>query len=546
MFFGRTPKQQSCNFVKALQLPEPDLTTFSFCDSAKPAKIKVWIDKLPVTDAALTSVQLYRILPELARIRLPHSTRAEILEYLRPIVQNCVESITRPLSHHPLSLNNTEKKAVVIAQAIQKYLSTAYCRAAVDLYGEKKPQLITLANYIHRAMSCLSGLMKSNYQFYTPVPSDVWATTNALYRICLNAEVSEINVIDPINSNASGTSTHGYIRILALACAKPFQLRPNEVDIIHNTLQLWSKRIDLREYKEDETALYAVASCSDTEPDYATNFERQKLLNDGLAIDFSNLIHSLDKAEADQSQQAGASQQQISAQGLGPGLKQHLLTSWGRRVERQISRDDCDKTLEICLGITNIHHLLINGTKFEDFVYGTSDKSSTEIFANNWFDSKESEQEQEAQSRIYNVEMTNHSDTGYQLKCLQTIPENLQAGELMAFREPNKRNWQIAAVRWVRRSDRSGVQFGVQIIARRIEAFGACTTTALGNESDYMRVLIIKDSLNGPNESLVIPHLPFSQRFPITLSKRGEQRKVQLGQIAMATGAFSQFFFKEL
>jgi hypothetical protein len=79
-----------------------------------------------------------------------------------------------------------------------------------------------------------------------------------------------------------------------------------------------------------------------------------------------------------------------------------------------------------------------------------------------------------------------------------------------------------------------------------MEAFGACTITMQGNESDYMRVLIVKDSVNGPNESLVIPHLPFSQRFPITLAKRGDQRKIQLGQIAMATGAFSQFYFKEL
>ncbi|GAB2188754.1 hypothetical protein [Sessilibacter sp. MAH2] len=539
MLFGRaSSKLTTCNYVKALQLPEANETKFSFCASAKPARVKIWIDELPVTNAANTSALLYKALPEFAKVQMTPATRAELLEYVRQPIVNCNETILTPLAQSPLNLSETQKKAVVIAQALQKYMVIAYCRCAIDLSLEKKPNPAVLASYLHRAMTGLCALMKSNYQFYTPVPSELWAMTNALFRIAMNAQVKDINVVDPINHKASGTVAHAYGATLALACANPFQLRPVEINQVYNILLEWSKFIDIHVHQDGEKSLFSVLSCSDQEPDYSSTFDPQNLSDDGLTIDFSNLINLLNKSD-----DAEFSTQRNRTLTLRTSLKDHLSHCWGQRIQRLQQREECDKNIEVCLGISRIHSLLLNGASFDSFIYGSNDEA--DVYSTSWVDNQDKGNRFETPD-LYLMEMTNTGDNGFQLRCNDSIPPNLQAGELIAYREPGKRNWHVGAVRWVRRSDKSGVQFGVQTLAEKVEALGACTVTDNGNESDFMRVLMVRNSLTDGTESLVIPHLPFSERYPITLAKRGQQRKVQLGQMVMATGAFSQFFFREL
>jgi len=519
-----------------LQLPEVGLRKFTFCANSKPAKVKAWFDELPITDYQVVSTQLYKALPELSRVTLTTAARAEILEHIRPLVFNCVAAVTDPLTKKPLAINDTEKKTALIALALLKHLAVAYCRNAVDALSERKSADGLKASYIHRALTTLAILLKTSYRLYTPVPSQVWHLVNGVYRLAREADIHNNNIPDPYDAIYSGSCNHSYLKCLALACARPLQLRSQEIEQVYSLLNEWVKLLVLENFTESSKALFAVLSDADLEPDYVDTFDHERLKQSGLVFDFRNLLSQLEK---------GSDHPEDNMPNLSASMRQHLFLHWGTRVQRRNQRTVCESEMEICVGLSNIHSQLIKGANFEEFVFGGTSKSSL-LMSSEWGDSKSGKPESSAASQgvIYTMVVNNTGPKGFQLQCTDSPPQQLQAGELVGFREPGKRNWQLAVVRWVKRTDQYGVQFGMMIIGRRMEAYGASTITDSGRDSDFLRVLLIKEGVEDNIASLVTPNLVFSDKYPITLKKRGDTSRIQLGQRISSSASYGQYRYK--
>ncbi len=521
-----------------LALPLENQSRLSFCSSVKPVKVKQWFDDLPITDYQLVATKLYRALPELSRVKLSNASRAEILEHIRPLVLNCVAAIAAPLTKKPLALSEKEKKTALIAQALLKHLSVAYARLVVNVLADKKITDSAKASYIHRALLVLSLLLKNNYQLYTPVPDFFWHLNNGLYRLACKSNLNRINVTDSFNTSYSGNCDHNYLTSLALTCARPLHLRAAEIEQLFSVLHAWVKQINLAPFQSEQPALFAVISDSDQQPDYTDTFDTDKLQASGLQFDFSALLTQLEKINQQTSGNKGP---------VASSLNQHLMNHWGARVRRQNERVACNAELEICISLSAIHDQLTKGAKFEDFVAGSA-SSSGMVLTTNW-DEVAIENEPpltlDTASQTYYLTVTNTGQKGFQLQCGDSAPRKLQAGELIGFREAGKRNWQLAVVRWIKRSEKQGIQCGVMMIGRRLEAFGASTETESGRDSDYLRVLLVKEGTEDGKASLITPNAVFSERYPITLKKRGESNRVLISKRLSSSGSYCQYRFSK-
>lgn len=537
--FNRS-KTADADQPNTLGLPQESLTRFSFCASNKPVKVKNWFDQLPITNYQLVASQLYEALPEISRVKLSNTARADILEHIRPLVLNCVSAITAPLTKKPLAISEAEKKTALVAQALLKHLAVAYAGLAVSCLSDKKMTPPLRACYIHRSLTILSLLLKNNYRLYTLVPSQVWRLTNGVYRLARNHDLHNINIPDAYDALYSGSCNHRYLTTLALACARPLQLQSNEIEQLYIALNGWVKQLFIEQYTPDAKTLFAVLSDADTEPDYIDAFDQEKLQAAGLVFDFRVLLQQIEKTN----QQIAANKGPVSF-----SLNQHLALHWGTRVTRKNQRIDCEAKLEVCIGLSALHDQLTKGANFEEFLHGASQAKNLTLSAD-WSDaSSVSDSDAPAPTTgglTFTMLVNNSGKYGFQLQCTDQVPKKLQAGELIGFREAGKRNWQLAAVRWVKRSEKSGIQFGVMFIGRRLEAYGASTVTDKGSDSDFLRVLLVNEGALDGSPSLVTPNAVFSEEFPITLKKRGSSSRIQIKQRLESSGCYNQYRYHSI
>lgn len=531
--FSRTT-ERATELAQAVGLAEANLAKMSCCNSARPAKIKAWFDQLPVTDYGRTSSQMYEALLELGRLQISANARHEILEHIRPKVLNCVTSVAEPLIRKPLILPEAEKKSAVIALALLRHLALGYVANVVACDAERKPNWAFIASSCHRALTTLTAYLQTNYGFYTPVQDQIWRTINSVYRYCFSVEQQQKTVRDPIDPALSGTCEQSYLRCLALACSRPLQLRPKEIVLINRELGRWVKMMKLEPFNPDSPKLFAVQTSLDKEPDYLDTFDREQLPAHGFMFDFANVLGNLEKSASE----GGENE-------LPVNLRRHLLQHWGSRVQRRNPRQEKQYPVELCIGLINIHALLTKGAPFEEFVHGGVSEESL-VFDTNWLTQHNQQSDQGPANTSTQATVNNTGDTGFQLHFTAKVPSNLQAGELIGFREPGKRQWQLATVRWVKRSDKLGVQCGAQVLAQRLEAYGGSTITANGRDSDYLRVIVASQSLDDPNPTIVTPSSVFSPKHPITLRKRGENQSIQITNQMLASASFCQYRYKKL
>jgi hypothetical protein len=459
---------------------------------------------------------------------MPYQQRLECLDHARPLVINCAQSLTLPLLAAPLNLNETEKKVVLVAQALLKHLARAYARAALDASNHSKAPKLTVAKCFHRAITTIGLQIKVSYQLYTP-PSQSWNFLHSLFQLAAEADLNNIKITDPALDEFTGTNKHAYTVSAALACARPLQLRSSEIAALYKLLPKWTEHIEVSSYDTQGAGIYAAAPQEDREPDYADTFSSESLESRGLAFDFQNLLGNLDKGE-------------IGGE-LTSSLKQHLKTHWGSRISRKYERKvkPASEQLDVIVGLTAIHHHLIKGVLFDDFVLGYDEDKLVMDDASSWQERRR-DHDKDPQNAIYSLNLKDESKNGFKLQAdAELVPMRLQSGELIGFREPSRRRWQLAVVRWVKRTDKLGVLVGLEKLAAQLDPWGASTITSAGRDSEFMRVLLVGQ---GEQQSLVMPHMPFSEQFPIMLKKRGEQRKINLSRRITSTGSFLQYRFR--
>ncbi|WP_049723380.1 hypothetical protein [Gilvimarinus polysaccharolyticus] len=561
------------------ELPEADRKTLSFCKSATAAQVAQWIDAQPLTQTSYVSAVLYAALPELIHLKTDGQNHIDMLDQVRPAVQAAIQGLSKAFLHQPLILPEAARKAAVIAQALQKHLSNAYLRTVHTTFTNRcPPELRALA--IHRTLTGLGLLLLRSYQLYTPTLKRLWREVHTLYLLAERHDLTELHINDPLtNHQGVKTITQAYLRILLLATAHPNQLGQNDLYNLYLSLESLSLQAQLHKYNEEgdnaHNGLYAIMLDNDSPPVYRS---RLKLYNsqDLRLLDTDALCKTL------QNQPPGT-ETRLSSTLIG-----HILPAWQHAVERSYPRHAGDGSLEVTVGLSNVHFYSANETPFSLYLKSPSelglDGLNQGIFkqrglklkdrinpnaADPWgeaFDVAKPSMQTSGQSTlnleddirrasranyqgqhpIDKIAVIDASAGGYCLEWRGQSPATLKAGELLGVREPGRQKWGIAAVRWVQQS-RSATQIGIQLLAPQAQPAAAAIVQKTGEDAEYLRVLALP-ALRLANQpaSLLTNAVSFRELQKIKLYQNGVITSLQLTRRLFSTGIISQFAYKVL
>lgn len=591
-----TTHSKSLLWLNRLVIPSQDLTTLSFCQGNREAQVKKWLQELPMTQTQQVSALFYRALPEVGRLKTSADIRLGMLEALRPQVFQCLESLAQRYLNQPLILPEAALKTATVAQAIQKHTNNAYLVVVRDLctQADPKQELVELkALAIHRALTGLGLQVLRNYQLYVPISGQIWTEIHALYRLATELHIEHTPVDDSLPHHHEIKSIHwAYLRLLLLACARPNQLRQEEVAQCYNALEHLAPTADLGKFDPaGKENMFVVLTSSNRPPLYKSRLslvEAKQQSQHLFELHTDRLIASLKGIQGTRPEDTGSEAIQLT-----PALIQHLIQAWSHLAMRSFERQAIQTDIEITVGLTNIHFYLADESPFTVFLNQTSSLSGEEkdaIFQKRgaklktvefnkeedpWGDAFDitgtivdgderptyniesvlaaKEKENHAgKYPIYKVPLIDRSPGGFGLEWRDEIPGQVKAGELVGLREYGRNRWSIGVVRWAHQI-KGATQLGIQVLAPQAKPVGLAVIQKTGEVAEYLRGLHIPElkAINQP-ESLVTNAITFHEYskvrlyYKATSGKQNDDANLQLTQRLFATGSFSQFAYRVL
>ena len=590
-----TSLQPIKQLLQQLNVPTQDLAQLSFCDGSRDSSVKAWVRSLPLTQLQFVSGLLYQALPDISRFQTNAGNRIQILENLRNPTLQSIEGLTQTFLNQPLILPEPAVKTATIAQALQKHMINGYLVAIRDLSSQSNANTDLLTLAIHRAITGISLLLLRYYQLYVPVSGQLWTELHSLYQLALQLELTENTVVDEyLHLQHCPTITLTYTRALLLACARPNQLRQDEILSTFEALDELSVLAQLQDTQSgNHDNLFAVELNSNRPPLYRSRFSDngESLLLELNTVQICKKLNELSSASnADSEGNSLRNELQLT-----PALTAHLIQAWNLLAQRNFDRQQSQGALDVAVGLSTIHYHIAGKMIFTHFLNRTSAPQSMETIAaifqkrgvnlknddqkksgdDPWDDAFDisgtplesksvatdsielaiKKQEEEAFKDaypIYHVPLIDTSAGGYCIEWRDEIPSQVKAGELLGLRDPLRNRWSLGVVRWANQT-RGATQLGIQILAAHVTAVGLAIIHKTGDTSEYLRALEIPPlkAINQP-ATLITNSVSFREYSKARIYKRtpaepeGGQYNIQLTRRLFATGVFSQFTYRDL
>ncbi|MEX1032312.1 MAG: hypothetical protein WDZ30_03040, partial [Cellvibrionaceae bacterium] len=234
---------------------------------------------------------------------------------------------------------------------------------------------------------------------------------------------------------------------------------------------------------------------------------------------------------------------------ISAALADHLEQSWGVNQERSFERQPSKDSVEVSVGLGNLHHQLVDGVPFEEFLGNpVEEEIDLGALANDpWATSFNQDSTKNAEDRpLFTVRIIDSSPGGYCLEWRDRIPSQVKAGEVLGLREKGRHRWGLGVIRWVEQQ-RNATRLGVQLLGLKATPFGAAIEQPGGDFSDYRRVLMLPE-LKAANQpaTLLTAFAPFQESNRLMLNRHGESSMIQLNRRVFSTGSVSQFTFRSL
>lgn len=533
-------------FFARFNLPPSELAKLSFCDGNRPAAVKSWAQSLPATRVSRTSVLLYKALPEVSRLKTSADHRLEMLETLRPYVQQCIQGLAKHFLNQPLILPEAPLRSAVIAQALQKHMSVGYLAILETLAGPRrrgKPPDPRIAHALHRAITGYGLILLRSYQLYSPTPGNLWLDLHNLYRLADYYELLDHTVHDPLLlQSSSSTVSQAYTRILLLACARPNQMRQTDVSATYDALESWAHLARVQEARKPPSdSLFLINLSADLAPMYKSRFagESQEAVRE---LDLKLLLAGLRR---DPRSEPGLLRVPHS---LPSSLMEHLQQAWGAKRQRSFERQSGKISVQVCLGLSGLHHHCAGEKSLAEFLDADSEGFNSDNLSDNAWNSNPAQDRLRPREDfpVFSVPVANSSPGGFRLDWRGNIPPQIKAGEVLGLREIGRHRWSLGVIRWLQQ-DADTSRLGVQLLAPRVTAYGAAVEQAGGDYSDYRRVLMLPElkTVNQPT-TLITAFAPFQEGQRVRLNRHGEVYAVTLQRRLFTTGSVSQFSFRRL
>lgn len=365
-----------------------------------------------------------------------------------------------------------------------------------------------------------------------------------------------------LEKQKSNTIEQVYMRMLLLSCANSNQLNQSDVGILYRALEEWSKHVHLA--NDIDGHIFAVNLRGNLPPNYSKRFNTEGNV-ELRALDMDSLNYELTQLSK------GQSSHKIQRPPLmNEPLFKHCISTWNHIHERDNARRPASGNMDVVIGLSALHYYSSGEQEFHTFLHHPRHRSRaakhTAEFGASKLSSEHDPWAEPFQSDFSSLEKPSHAGTdgekesfpihrveridaspgGYCLQWLDTIPPQVRSGELLGLREPNRKQWNIGVIRWVKQN-RGATLLGIQLLAPAAEAYAIQMINKSGDNGEFMRALFLPANKNLKQQaSLLTPSVPFQVQSKVNLNHQGATDTAHLTDCIFSTSAMSQFYFRQL
>lgn len=538
--------------ILKLRMPAQESRTLSFSGHS-PKAFGAWVDALPIVNLGETARLLYNGIQELNQLNISCAQRFQLLDLLRPKIHYTCDLLSKHFDDQPLILSTKARKVANLCQALQQHLSLGYKICLLDsLQGSLfRSNAQFTRSSLHRCLTELVCIFLRYLKLYHPPNEQSWLELHCLYLLAEEQnlldepwEDSEIKAPKPL------TIADLYKKIILLACAKPNQLTPTELDTIFYASHTWGPLVSISN-QSGHGDLYGIKLNSDKPPLYIKDLDRPN--QHTRYVNFKNLVNWL---QTHCPNPDSATQDKSKPNTLTHTLSNHLVRVWSTTSKRANERKVVNKVLEIAIGLSATHYYLTKAYEAKHDLTGTKSKTTLlpDIIPKNqtihynatvtasFFPGENTQQ----QFTTYQCKTIDQSHHGFCLGWTGTIPAQVKNGELIAIYIKETESWHLGIIRWARHFKDEGLRTGVELLSANGQPVRAQVVKKTGTPSDFMRTLLLPANELGEAPTLITPKLTFKTGDKVVFDQFGNQSQGILERMRTSTNSFNEFQIKIL
>ncbi|MDX1592826.1 MAG: hypothetical protein R3298_01165 [Gammaproteobacteria bacterium] len=570
--------------IESLRVPE--LKSGTLPVELSPKALQQWRESLPLANLQETTRQVFTMLRDANRLKLPDKGRLLLLDVLRPQIDYISGALTKGAQGHAHPLPEKVTKLVKLNQELLSEAAIAHKIVARGLLGKRflfggggQRQLATM---LQATLHYLGGVVLESYRTYVPFPEGLWGEIHAAYAL---AEARNIDQLKSDEFSEGGKMTLGdtYKRLMLLALASPYHFERGTIDLLYRRLSEWSSACELRalEADGDGTMNIVIRLDGSAPPSF------QVLEGDGggdgsptqvRVLDATPLITILEDEIERQSGDMPAKKRDDGMPSLTTTVLQMLRESWSGPTTRAETRYQGEVEVRIAIGLNAASYFLSHGhgateelvdsgapperddateelsievtertlDMQEGELVTTTEKKRDRIAdmllpqaaAAAWTENRRTEA-----PRSYTCRTQDFSASGCQLVCAKDSEVTISVGDLLCigFDDTDSGRWKIGTARWIRQRSGQETQVGVRILAnegRGVKA-GVCDDTGyVGDVSDCI-LLPGKEGV-----TLLTPRMPFATDKMVYMLDGEEEHFIRLGENIEISSRFGRFEFR--
>ncbi|MHB8534430.1 MAG: hypothetical protein ACYDBW_03180 [Sulfuricaulis sp.] len=540
----------------SLTLSIPNISARDSADAElQPAKVKKWLEELPLLNVVETSRKLHSTLSMHNRVAFDSGRRLQLLELFRYPVNQISLELTHQYIGLPQPLSEKHKTIAEQNSQLQMEMAHGYKHIVLEAQtqaADRGQPAVNLALAVQRAIRHLTGVLAVAYQSYSPWPAGTWKDIHALYTHAAGLGILQAGVEDPlIKAVAQSSVDHAYKQALLLGLSDPYHLPPRMIDRIHHYLDRWAPLAQLTEVTQaynpvcqflidPESDRAGIANAIGTAPE---------------KIRHCRLLHTVELARQTHAQLALLMEGQMpSPDGLkekffvenGQDLLKRLINAWGVNPQRTFRRSHrTEQQAEMAVNLDAINFWINGGKQFvvsSTFVGPVPQRTLIGLEQNKLTNIPLPARE----FSTWNV--NDESAGGLSLSKTGSAGPQIRVGDLVVTRTPGEGNpWSIGVIRWVKSTDAANIEIGIQRLAPTAQPVVIKTITEDNRESDFLPALLLPEirPLKQP-QSLVTHHGVCKPDVQIYMDTGYRLYKLISTNIIESSHAFEQFQFEVL
>jgi len=529
--------------MKLLRLKTPPQDPSGTFANSTVEEVASWLDDLPRGNADAFGDALREALQRLNRSKLARANRIEVMERIRPVVNDACAMLVAHYKSSPLPLAEDDQADCDLVRQLYAELAAGFkigVNEQADIWerGARHAPVLPLQLSIQRAILCLGRTLVESYRVYAPEPPLLWSDLHTLYR---NAELARLLAL-PLEGSRDADETalsikQAYLRVAVLAMANPYHLMQGEAEELYRRIGRWLNfvQIKLPNGDDDLGGCFAVDLASDFPARFLPRGAKLPPLREPRILELDKLTGTVDAQIAHSNEVLAGTGAANSLSGrMQRDMYQRFRAALGGRNERSSERRSVVSRLILVEGLSACHFYL-NGRRpfapeqaeaqWSEKIAAVSkgdglrlmdesdrgrplgpargrnsqfqgyDREADDIWrkANLVAPAEQEKAQRKTRHRAAIWHRKNESDGGLALFCPQDCPMQVRVGEVVVYADEDSVNpaqWRIGAIRWLRTRANGGLELGIKHLAANGYALGTRAVTGAGSGSEYLRAIL--------------------------------------------------------